>query len=129
MPKRTTAEAVRTICSLPSNLNLNGFIETAAIMVDLVEQEGEKDECRLELIERWLTAHMATLTVEPTITEKQIDVTKTKYNVPPSGTSLRDTPYGLQALALDRTYSLEDQYGTKVSSLWAGDVEDHDHYG
>lgn len=122
MARRTTSELVRSICHISAAINLEGFIDTATEMVDRVEEiGGETDEQRLELIERWLTAHMASITVEPQETRKQIDITEIHWAVGKGGDNLNSTPYGRQALALDRTFTLEKEYGTKSETVWIGD--------
>lgn len=123
MSCRTTTEAVLALGGWPDTMDIAGFMETASVLVDRVEAAGGASvtAVQLELIERWLSAHLISLTVDPLITMKQIDETKLAFSIDNKGTGLRTTPYGKQALALDTTWALEDAYGTQVHSFWIGD--------
>jgi hypothetical protein len=54
---RTTENAVAAIIEVDEDINLAPFIEVAAALVDEVCAPAGYDEARLELIERWLSAH------------------------------------------------------------------------
>lgn len=59
---RTTAEAVGLIIEVNANISLDPFIEIAnALVTDCCADEDDYDATRLELIERWLSAHMYTI--------------------------------------------------------------------
>lgn len=126
MARRTTAELVRLISDVSSNTNIEAFIDTASMMTDLLEEKDTKGilgNQQLELIERWLSAHMLTLTInrQALASEKQIDVAKIKWDIQTVGNDLTSTAYGQQAMALDTTGNLEGLYGEKVYTLWIGD--------
>lgn len=126
MARRTTAELVRLISDVSSNTNIEAFIDTASMMTDLLEEKDTKGilgDQQLELIERWLSAHMLTLTInrQALASEKQIDVAKIKWDIQTVGNDLTSTAYGQQAMALDTTGNLEGLYGEKVYTLWIGD--------
>ncbi len=126
MARRTTAALVRLISDVPSSTNIEAFIDTASKMTDLLKEKDTKgilDDQQLELIERWLSAHMLTLTVnrQALASEKQIDVAKVKWDIQTVGNDLTATAYGQQAMALDTTGNLTGLYGEKVYTLWIGD--------
>jgi hypothetical protein len=126
MARRTTSTLVRLISSVPSSTNIEAFIDTASKMTDLLvgkDTKGILDNQQLELIERWLSAHMITLTVnrQAIASEKQIDVARVKWDIQTVGNDLNATAYGQQAMALDTTGNLEGLYGEKVYTLWIGD--------
>lgn len=126
MARRTTTALVRLISDVAIGTDIEAFIDTASKMTDLLvgkDTKGILDNQQLELIERWLSAHMLTLTInrQTLATEKQIDVARIKWDVQASGTGLLSTAYGQQAMALDTTGNLEGLYGEKVYTLWIGD--------
>tara|TARA_Y100000361_G_scaffold36089_1_gene30563 strand:- start:22580 stop:22975 length:396 start_codon:yes stop_codon:yes gene_type:complete len=126
MARRTTASLVRLISDVSSSTDIEAFIDTASMMTDLLEEKDTKGilgDQQLELIERWLSAHMITLTVnrKAIASERQIDVAKVKWDIETVGSGLTSTAYGQQAMALDTTGNLEGLYGDKVYTLWIGD--------
>lgn len=101
---RTTAEAVEAI--LVEDLDTAGlaslepFIETASqIVTDVCGTAGYSD-AKMELIERWLSAHVYTLNHSPTVQSQSVDGASESY-VGVSGQRLAQTRYGQMAMTID----------------------------
>jgi hypothetical protein len=54
---RTTPEDVGTVITLPVGVDVNAYIDSAAIIVNAVCLDSEYTGTTLEMIERWLAAH------------------------------------------------------------------------
>ena len=123
---RTTQEDVQNISSIPTTVNLTGFIESAASIVDQVETcaGGSLSDSQLELIERWLTAHLATVTIRPEVTQKSISDASESYSRSPAGLNLLATSYGAQAMAIDTSGCLVEIYEGSPSFVWLGDDDE-----
>ena len=126
MARRTTADLVKDIMNIPDTLDIEAFIDTASLMTDDVEAGGESNDQKLEMIERWLTAHLVAATVRPQQKRKRIDVAEEEWHIPATGKvepgGLDTTPWGRQALGLDTTGVLDETYNSTntVSSWWVG---------
>lgn len=99
---RTTPDLVQTIVRTRSADDLTGFIETANSMVtDLCG--GLYDDAKLELIERWLAAHLYKLDYNRSTVAEQIGQARKQYNMLNNMTSqdMKSTPYGRMAMSLD----------------------------
>lgn len=96
---RTTSDAVAAIVEIDSDIDLSPFIETAnAIVTDICAPLGY-DDTRLELIERWLSAHFYRIRDQAIASEAAGSVSETfQYKI---ALDLKQTQYGQQAIALD----------------------------
>ena len=107
---RTTADAVSRIRTVEDDgdvdIILEPFIEAANSLVTEMCTRGSLSDERLELIERWLSAHFYTLQSDArlTLSETVGPVTETFFGK--VGFNLNLTPYGQQAMLLDTTGAL-----------------------
>lgn len=107
-PGRTTPSLVEKIFALdPAIMDITPFIDTANELVTECCSWYEFSDGRLELIERWLTAHFLSM-LDPRTTREQAgpaaqDTFESKID---TGTGLRATRYGQQAILLDSSGSL-----------------------
>jgi hypothetical protein len=118
MAVRTTAIAVTGVRSIDVDdleTALAPAIETASALVDDHCTSGSLSDARLELIERWLAAHFWTLHNEArlTLSETVGPITETYFGK--VGFALSLTPYGQQAMLLDKTGGLA-QWNSQVVS-------------
>lgn len=131
MANRTTAAAVKEIIEVDDTLLvgtggdvLDPFIETANALVTEVCKPLGYDDTRLELIERWLSAHFYAIrdprrasegagTVQETF-QHQLDL------------NLSVTTYGQQAMMLDTLGGLHALSAgvVKPTVFWAGTTKD-----
>lgn len=106
--------------------SLTPFIETASSMVDdLVECAAEKgitlSDTKLELIERWLSAHFYSQSDKPYTESETLDA-RAKYNGQ-TKMYLESTLYGQTAVKLDPTGCLAAIAGGEDKSakvIWMG---------
>lgn len=132
MTVRTTAAAVnkiRTVVDEDLVIEdvLAPFIETANSLVTELCTSGSLSDERLELIERWLSAHFYSLQVDARLTLSETVGPLTETFFGKVGYALNQTPYGQQAMLLDTTGGLSrwNQQvikGTpaKASITWGG---------
>lgn len=133
MPTRTTADAVNLLREVDVNdgmtlaETLAPFIETANSLVTSLLGSSDLSSEALELIERWLAAHLVacTPTGRLTMSETIGPITDTYFGK--SGYALFHTPYGSHVLLLDTTGRFADWNrkvisGTtaKASIKWGG---------
>lgn len=105
MAYRTTDEAVRGIIELDDDFDTDPFIETANMVVtDNCTSSGYSDE-KLELIERWVSAHFCCVRDPRTRMESVKGITETFEGT--SGQKFSSTRYGQQALILDNAGNLK----------------------
>lgn len=96
---RTTAEAVEKIIKVKTGDDLTPFIETANSMVtDLCTDSGYSDE-KLELIERWLSAHYYA-TYKPRTIQESVEGVAEQFEGR-TQVGLGNSRYGQQAMVLD----------------------------
>lgn len=103
MAIRTTAEDVEDLLdhSVDTSTDLDAYIETANMIVDDNLLNYGYSDAKLELIERWLSAHFYTLAQKPTIVSESADGASESYDVKTLGTNFASTRYGQQAMLLD----------------------------
>jgi hypothetical protein len=99
MPVRTTAQLVAGIIEVDSNIDLTPFIETASELVTEVCAIASYSVTRLELIERWLSAHFYAIRDPRTTQEKAGSVGENFESKVDLNLAL--TRYGQQAMMLD----------------------------
>lgn len=134
MAIRTTPEAVGDIIELDDFFSVDPFIETANAIVDehllpLKKGDGSLwfDEVRLELIERWLSAHFYAIQ-DPRIVQESIGGTIQTQFQSKVDLGFSVTHYGQHAMLLDSSGTLaklnrqmkEGKRPIKVSVKWMG---------
>ena len=122
---RTTAAAVELIIEVDDNISLTSFIEVANALVTEHCSTDDYDATRLELIERWLSAHMYTVRDMRRESEKVDTASEKKQSA--VGIGFDTSHYGQTAMRLDTAgglSQLNDQMkkGTSqvVSVTWLG---------
>lgn len=99
MAVRTTASAVAEIIEVDTSISLTPFIETANQLVTDVCSDSDYTAAKLELIERWLSAHFYAIRDARVDTEKAGSVSvKYQYKI---DLNLKSTHWGQQAMLLD----------------------------
>jgi len=125
MAQRTTKEAVEAILEVDC-FELQPFIDTASCTVDELVAKGAYDETndakRLELIERWLSAHFYS-TASPRSSSEKAGTAAESYQYKVD-LYYASTMYGQQALALDTSgclasdnKNIKDGKRTKIQVL------------
>lgn len=110
---RTTTNKVKSIVEVPANgaltdAMIDGFIEDAALIVEEELASAGMTEARLELIERYLAAHMITvLTERGGLTSSEVDGSKDTYSSFKDGAGLTMTRYGQMAIGFDSSGRLK----------------------
>jgi hypothetical protein len=101
MAIRTTAEAVGGIVEVDASISLVPFIEVASALVDEVCDVAEAgySAARLELIERWLTAHFYCVRDPRSVEEQAGKVREVKESN--TDLNLASSKYGQMAMTLD----------------------------
>jgi len=101
---RTTEEQVKLIIEEDPSFTIPPFIDTANIMVDDLVASGLADDypvAKLEMIERWLSAHFYAIAVPRAASEKAAVVAQSnQYKL---DLNLAVTMYGQQVLAIDNS--------------------------
>jgi hypothetical protein len=117
MAVRVTATEVKEILDDTTLLDaqVNPYITSANIMVNEVIGTGTTDI--LKEIERWLTAHMITVTRERQASREEAGGARIDY-VGAFGEGLKSTSYGQMVLALDTTNAFASLAG-KAASIYA----------
>lgn len=128
---RTTADKVKALLlrdydnvDLPSLL---GFIETASTLVDDVAAAGVADgnpvpAARLEIIERWLSAHCYQAN-DPSYTSRSNSGGSGSFMWAGEQSGFKATRYGDMAVSLDPTGVLLAAGKEKVGFFWGGKAE------
>lgn len=99
MPVRTTDGAVRKLMDLDDDFDTAPFIEAANSLVNDVCTGSGYSDSKLELIERWLSAHMCAILDPPANIETADQVTAHYDSKVALGLNL--TRWGQQAMRLD----------------------------
>lgn len=99
MAVKTTITAVGLIIEIDSAIDLTSFIETANALVTECCSEDDYDDTRLELIERWLSAHLYTIRDARAESEKAGSVSEKKQSKVDLG--FDTSHYGQTAMRLD----------------------------
>lgn len=110
---------------MDATISLTPFIETASALVDEIATESEHDATRLELIERYLSAHFYTLRDPRPVQEAAGDVQVTYQSK--VDLNLYTSHYGQHAMLLDTSGLLRKLSSGKkktISVTWVG-VEEH----
>ena len=122
---RTTSAAVTLIIEVDATISLTPFIETANALVTEHCSTDDYDATRLELIERWLSAHMYTIRDMRAESEKIDTASQKKQSAVDIG--FDTSHYGQMAMRLDTAGGLSQlneqmKKGTSqiVSATWLG---------
>jgi len=99
MAIRTTSAAVALIIEVDANINLTSFIEVANALVTECCSADDYDATRLELIERWLSAHVYTIRDMRASEERAGAVSERKQSAVALG--FDSSHYGQMAMRLD----------------------------
>lgn len=126
MAVRTTSAAVEEIIDVVAIIDLTPFIETASALVDTCcAVDGDYDATRLELIERWLSAHCYTIREMIAESEKASVAFEKKQSKVDLG--FDTSHYGQMAMRLDYKGGLaalnnRAKKGHKISysAVWLG---------
>jgi hypothetical protein len=131
MAVRTTAAAVAGIIEVDTSISLTPFIETASELVTECCEDAEYTATRLELIERWLSAHFYAVRDQRASSETAGRVSESKQTKVDLGFDV--TVYGQQAMRLDTAGGLaaldkRTQKGkvAAVGMTWLGTDYDED---
>lgn len=125
MAVRTTSELVAGIIEVQASISLTPFIATASELVDdVAASSSAPDATRLELIERWLSAHFYAQRDPRAASEKAGSVAASYQSKVDLG--LNNTHYGQMAITLDPTGMLKSaSKGKRVARMsWVGKEED-----
>lgn len=99
MAVRTTSGAIEAIIEVDATISLTPFIEVASALVDELCAGVGYSDARLELIERWLSAHFYAVRDPRTTNESAGGVSAGFESRVDLGLSI--TRYGQQAMMLD----------------------------
>lgn len=114
---RTTAELVAGIIEVDEDIDITPFIDTANMLVTDVCGESEYSDAKLELIERWLSAHFYAVRDPRAIDEAVKGISERTESKVDLG--LDFTRYGQQAKILDTEGNLAalDEQSTTVTGF------------
>lgn len=122
---RTTESAVQGIIEHDATIDLDPFIEVANALVTDVCTGSSYSSTKLELIERWLSAHFYAIR-DPRAESEKAGSVGAKY-FGKVGLNLSVTRYGQMAMVLDTAGNLaalskrmEDGLSTSVGVTWLG---------
>jgi len=117
MARVTEAEVLAIMDTTLVAADITVFVTSANVMVDAVLGTGTTNI--LKEIERWLAAHMASVTLERTAKKEEAGGAKIEYTGK-FGDILKQTSYGQMVLALDTTGKMAEQQGIiKTASITA----------
>lgn len=106
MARTTAAEVKQIIETSLSDAIVNGYITSANIFVTNHLGTSTLDASTLEDIERWVTAHMISMTRERQAKKEKAGSAEVEYGQE-FRAGLRNTLYGQTAIALDTTGTLD----------------------
>lgn len=113
--RTTSAKVIEILETELTNEHVDKFIGIASHMVDDVAAVGTLGSSRLAEIERWLTAHLISITLERKPVEEEIgNDTRMKYS-DIFGEGLKATHYGQMVSELDTTGTLAALGKKKIS--------------
>lgn len=121
MPYRTDSTAVQGIIEVDVTIDLDPFIETANALVTEVCVPLGYDGVRLELIERWLSAHFYAIRDPRAKTEQAGEVQESFWGKIDLG--FNQTREGQMAMLLDTKgglKALDANGGVKPGMFWGG---------
>lgn len=101
---RTTSEAVTAIIEVDASIDLDPFIEVANELVTELCTDSDYSVARLELIERWLSAHFYAIR-DQRVEQEGAGGVESRFQTK-LGLHLNVTVYGQQVLLIDTKGSL-----------------------
>jgi len=126
MAVRTTSAAVALIIDVDDDIALTPFIEVANALVTECCSTDDYNATRLELIERWLSAHVYTIRDMRSSEERAGTVSERKQSM--VGLGFDTSHYGQMAMRLDTKGGLaalnsrtKKGTGQTVQVSWLGD--------
>jgi len=125
MAVRTTDAAVKGIIEVDATISTTPFIEAASAIVDDECVDSGYDSTRLELIERWLSAHFYAIRDKQVSSEKAGSVGEVfQFKL---GLNLAVTMYGQMAMQVDTQGNLanlskrtEKGFSSGAKVVWLG---------
>lgn len=121
MARVTIAEVEEIMEVLPSwitDVKITAFITSANLMVtDVYEYNTEVTTSMKKEIERWLTAHMISATLNRMAQQEQVGEASLRY-IGYFGKGLEATPYGQMVLTLDTTGDIQ-KLGKRAATIYA----------
>jgi len=115
MSRRTDATRVKAIYSTSlTNFAVESYIDVAADIVDELDSDTTLGDTRLELIERYLTAHLIAFTNERIGIREKIGDAEITY-AGKFGEEIMGTPWGQTAAMLDTSGTLRSIGKRKIS--------------
>lgn len=117
---RTTIAAVRAIIETSlDDTTVQIFIDDADLIVtDLVGSETSLSDARKEQIERYLTAHLITITRQRQLQEHEVEDARERY-VGSFGKGLEGSTYGQTVLTLDTSGKIKASINKRTITFWA----------
>lgn len=100
---RTTEAAVRKL--IETDVDMSPFMEAASVIVDDIAAANTVSDSRLELIERWLSAHFIEIR-DPRPSSESAGGVSQSFAMGSRGMYFELTFYGQQAMLLDSTGTL-----------------------
>jgi len=119
---RTTDADVRTIMVDPPT-DLDPFITDANLLVTEELASTSMSDDRLELIEKYLSAHFASIP-NPLVKQESISSVSESYERAGIGKGLEATTYGQQAISLDKSGKLAQLSKGVSTSVEVGNVDE-----
>ncbi|OQY11129.1 MAG: hypothetical protein B6I31_05515 [Desulfobacteraceae bacterium 4572_19] len=115
---RTTAQAVKDILDKTqlTDTDIETYIQTANLLIENIIQKPLTESLLTE-IEKWLSAHLISITRERFTTEEKIGDASVKY----AGKyleGLHSTSYGQMVLILDTSNSFASQQKKEYRCVW-----------
>ena len=120
MAIRVTADEVREIKDdiSASNAIIDTFIVEASAIIDSVfSNDSTISDTLKKGLERWLTAHMLSMSISRTTSDEKLGEATVKYTGK-WGLNLQATPYGQMVLTLDITGKMAN-LGKSPASIYA----------
>jgi len=117
---RTSSTLVAGIIEVDTAIDLEPFITAASALVDDVAAASDLDATRLELIERWLSAHFYCMR-DPRTTQERAGPVGASYQSS-VGPNLSTSHYGQMAMTLDTSGTLKTLSRGKIAATvsWLG---------
>lgn len=117
MARTTIAEVKEIIDTELEDANITAYIDSANIMVTEVVGDSDMSASFLIEIERWLTAHMISITKERQAKKQEVNKAKIEYTGV-YGDQLKMTSYGQMVLVWDTSNSFNN-LGKKNATITA----------
>jgi hypothetical protein len=111
---RTNVTDVRTIITTSlSDSQVTSFITDSNLIVTSKFDGVTIDDDLLEAIEKWLTAHLITMSQKRQLSDQKVGEASVKY-AGKFGLYLEHTTYGQMVISLDSTNTMQDSQAGKI---------------